>query len=362
MKCDEAADYVSALCDGERIPREAAEHVGSCKECQARMTDYLEMGAELRRVASLEPQVEAKPRVWVKQQDVQTIWWQKGWQKMSIPRLVFAMLLAAVVGLGSSLAIVKVKAHEDGTVMMFKLAAPGVDPIPCPVSTVDSKYNLCSGVASINGGSLIYEVKLLSTDRNRLALRVRTKFSASGPASTLNERDAVPQKQYWFESGQTLPVDVSGLGVINITGEWTDHIPTLLTDNHDLDPEAGEFRMVSPLLLKGKEVVGDMQGGSAIGDKPEDEIFIYFPGQGRLDLSLLPMNGATRGEAKLNRVTFKINEESYTLLTGTPITRNPEVWVRLQADYKPKGESAGAFIGASDRSHDESDAVNSQVR
>ncbi len=65
MKCEEAAEFVSALCDGEKIPRAAAEHVGECDVCATRLTEYAEMGAELRRVASLES-TETSPLTWAK--------------------------------------------------------------------------------------------------------------------------------------------------------------------------------------------------------------------------------------------------------------------------------------------------------
>ena len=54
MRCEEAAEFVSALCDSERIPREAAEHIGECEKCRAWLQDYAMLGAELRRTASLD--------------------------------------------------------------------------------------------------------------------------------------------------------------------------------------------------------------------------------------------------------------------------------------------------------------------
>jgi len=48
MKCEDAAEFVSALYDGERIPREAAEHLGECETCQGRMETYSRMSAEMR--------------------------------------------------------------------------------------------------------------------------------------------------------------------------------------------------------------------------------------------------------------------------------------------------------------------------
>ncbi len=74
MTCNEAAEFVSALCDGETIPRNAAEHVGACQACQAQLKEYLAIGAELRRVASMETPEAATPRVWEKREGALANW------------------------------------------------------------------------------------------------------------------------------------------------------------------------------------------------------------------------------------------------------------------------------------------------
>jgi hypothetical protein len=43
MICDEAAEHISALYDGETIPRHAAEHIGECEGCRAQLRDYMEL-------------------------------------------------------------------------------------------------------------------------------------------------------------------------------------------------------------------------------------------------------------------------------------------------------------------------------
>ena len=47
LHCEDAAEYVSALADGETIPSSFAQHIGACTACQARLHHYLAMGAEL---------------------------------------------------------------------------------------------------------------------------------------------------------------------------------------------------------------------------------------------------------------------------------------------------------------------------
>jgi hypothetical protein len=100
MKCAEAAEFVSALCDGERIPPAEAEHVGVCETCSVRLREYLEMGAELRRLASLELTEETRARGWTKTPRITPSWWLKGWETIRIPRIAFALLLIAIVAVG----------------------------------------------------------------------------------------------------------------------------------------------------------------------------------------------------------------------------------------------------------------------
>jgi len=115
MTCEEAVDFVSALCDGERIPREVAEHIGQCGDCRARLRDYAILGAELRRTARLHspenvPAIEgllstAEKVVMQRAKEASrfTGWWRKGGEVMKIPRFVFAILILVIIGLSSGL-------------------------------------------------------------------------------------------------------------------------------------------------------------------------------------------------------------------------------------------------------------------
>ena len=96
MKCEEAAEFVSALCDGESISPEAAEHVGACETCQARLKEYGQIGMALRRVASLESPEEARARTWETRQRTTSSWWEKGWTLLA-PLPLIAWLYASIL-------------------------------------------------------------------------------------------------------------------------------------------------------------------------------------------------------------------------------------------------------------------------
>jgi hypothetical protein len=351
MSCDETSEFVSALCDGETIPRAAAEHVGMCASCQAQLEEYTEMGAELRLLASLSIKESVSPRVWSSPRNTFAIWWQKGLETMRIPRLAFVILIAAIVALGSTLAVVKVRARSDGTVVMLKIARPEGDPVGCPLSTQDKKQATCGFIGQMNGKIIGYRIDLISREDNRVELGVRTKtFGPISGMASISDIQSEPQKQVLFEPGQTLKLDVAGSGTLTVTGEWFDHMPAFIgSSNHELDPGPEELRVVSPLLLSDKQVLGDFQGGIAIVDKAGQGVEIYMPGEGRFILSLSPMQGAVQAHVALNRISFQDGGRSYAFLTGSPVTRGEHMWVLHEVNFKPLdlgGENA--FISAGD--------------
>jgi anti-sigma-K factor RskA len=352
MRCNEAAEFVSALCDGEQIPRAAAEHVGGCPVCQRRMRDYLEMGAELCRVASLDRTKEAAPRQWERPQGRWANIWRKGWNRMSVPRVVFVSMVAGIAVLGSGLAVVGARARTAGTVVLLKISTdPGASNV-CALSTVDQKDNLCAFMGGVKTGLLQYELRILAKHGDSVTLGVRAVFSSEGKgaSSTMTPAalESLPERQYSFTPGCALQVNVADLGDIAVTGEWMDHVPALINNepHAEMDPAPGELRVISPLILRGNRVAADEEGGSATVDKPNWAVDIFAPAQGRFELSLSPMPGAVRGKAQLNRISFEASGESYSLLAGAPLTRAQQVWVRFQLDYKPANPAlATGYIG-----------------
>ena len=348
MNCNEAAEFVSALYDGERIPREIAEHLGRCARCKALMADFAAMGAELRLAASLDSAREMVVPRGSKPQWTLAGWWQKGWQMMRIPRFAFALLLVGIAVLGSSFALVEVRAHSEGAVVKLEIDPGTGQPIACALSTVDKTNSVCAAMMEVKGSILSYQIKLLHKEGSRVQLGVRSRIEAAGPgAYTLSALDSLSEDRYWFEPGQVLKIPVSGLGNLTVSGEWMDHMPTLLNTNQSLDPALSELRMTSPILLRNGQVVGDMEGGIAYVDKPGWGVQIYMPAVGRFQISLQPVAGAVAARVQLNRLSFESDGQAYAFITGTPIARAHTVWVLQDASFKPEGDaSAHGFIGS----------------
>jgi hypothetical protein len=78
MTCNEAAEYVSALCDGVVIPPSAAEHMGMCPVCQERLRSYIEMGVEMRREACLHFARAKEPTAFKRDRRTMARLWQSG--------------------------------------------------------------------------------------------------------------------------------------------------------------------------------------------------------------------------------------------------------------------------------------------
>lgn len=352
MKCEEAREFVSALCDGETIPRSAAEHIGQCEACRTRLKEFAEMGAELRRVASLETAAEATVRDWPKTKKTMPGWLWKGRKTVRVPRSVIASLLVVIAALGSGLVILKVRAQNEGAVLMLAVAPPDGQTVQCALSLDNPKMASCETL----GPRLAFAFRFIAKDGNRIEIGARLK--SWGPVSdgslvTLDSLLAgVEEHQYWFDPGEELKIPVSGLGPVVVTGTLTDHMPTLLGTGPDepMDPKPDELRFVSPMLVQGKEILFDFVGGSAIAHGKDQGIEMYVPNDGLYHVALLPLKGAVEGRVERSRISFELNGHAYEFLLAAPVTRSEHVWILLDRSFKPPSGLEHGFITAGDES------------
>jgi hypothetical protein len=350
MKCEEAAQFVSALCDGEMIPPAAAEHIGACAACRVRLKEYVEMGAELRRLASLHGVEKAKVPLWEQSQRITPNWWGKGWETMRIPRFAFAMLLAAVVALGSSLAIVRVRAHTEGPVLMLTAKTASGHTIRCALSLVDEKAASCASVQVVAGrGGEAFEFRVISKQGDRIELGLRAKFLTGVGSLSSEETERLPEATYWFQPGEKLEAKMEESEPMSVTGELMDHMPTSLAVGGDeqLDPNPNEVRFVVPVLVRGKDVVYDFDGMTVMSDEKGHGLELYVPHDGRYLVSLAPLEGGVEGQIHDSRVTFELTGQSYQFLTGAPVARGERIWILRLPDGKDSSEGdEHAFVSS----------------
>jgi hypothetical protein len=347
MKCEDAAEFVSALCDGERIPREAAEHIGECEVCRARLNAYSAMGTELRRVASLQAPTEVKAGSWEKIQKAHLAWRQKASTSMRIPRFAFASMLGIILLLSGGIVLVRARTAVTGPVLVltFKVPRDGSVGHCTIVAGENRRINRCNESMRGPWGFLTMSIRYERKERERVALGVKTRYEAQRPLG-VSQMDTLqePEETVWIEPGSKQQISVPGLGEIELTAEYLDHMPTLLfRPSEALDPQKDEFRIVSPVLIRGKEVVFNLAGSDSTdsGD-PDAALMIYFPGEGRYLISTVPFEGAVEGKVDVGQIKFSLEGQDYLLLTATPTTRSEHVWVTHDPQYKMSEHMQGA--------------------
>ena len=96
MTCIEAEPHISAVCDGEPIPAEAAEHISTCAFCRATLGEYAQIGTELRVTAAMES--ETLPPLELPQR-------RRAFDflchRVPVPRFALAALIVATVAAGA---------------------------------------------------------------------------------------------------------------------------------------------------------------------------------------------------------------------------------------------------------------------
>jgi hypothetical protein len=313
------------------------------------------MGAELRRIASLEEEGELKLGFWEQVRQVRLNWWQRGWTTMRIPRFAFASMLGLILLLSSGLVLVRARAGAGGgPVLMVTLKVPSVATIP-PKSSIarcsfltdgNPRANSCKFFAGISD-FFAASIRFVAKEGERSQLGVKAKYENHRlPKGTDIQRqlDDVREEMIWIEPGSKQDISVPGLGNVEIAGEYLDHLPTLGPEE-TLDPQSGEFRIASPVLVRGREVVFNLAGTTVIGNTQtmkDAAVMIYFPGEGRYIISTVPFEGAVQAAVEPGQIKFSLDGDDYVLLTAMPTTRSEHVWVTHDPQYRLSQDIQGA--------------------
>ncbi len=352
MRCVDAANYVSVLHDGGKIPREAAEHLGICEECAERLMTYSAIGAELRRTASLLEPLDVPHRDWATQEKPRSSWSTAIRQSMRIPRFAFALMVATILLLSGGL-LVRAKPNETGSVLWLTVEFPAdIKPFHVAVATDGAPGS--DGFAHFShvptGGIFSMNARFLRREGERVEFAVKTRYenpdpNFTGPADDrLND---IPEQQVWVEPGKNTGVSVPRLGTMQLSGDFIDHKPpSFFTLDDTVDPKPNEFRVAAPVLLRGNQVVFNMAGASSWGEAtPGTGVTVYWPGEGRFLFSPAPFKDAVEGSVSESQVTFKLEGQEYILLTAVPSTRQQHIWMKHEPLYRPSGNNTPSLGG-----------------
>ena len=357
MNCELAEEYVSALCDGRKIPQVAAEHIGKCQRCQLELNEYAAMGAELRRLASLDESVPVAQVDWMLQPVKEIGWWQKGLTTMRIPKLAFGAMLIAIIALSTGLVMVRAQARAaTGRFLELKFKLPTrTKPDICVMRADGSqKDNHCDFVDHGRDGLLLMNTRVIANAAGPAQLRIRAKYVPGAGETEVDYSEAlfkdVPENVLPVESGETHEIQVAGLGAVGFEAEYLDHIPSLVSlPQETLDPNPREFRIVAPVLVRDNQVIANADGSSISIGSGDATLMFYVPGEGRYLVSSVPFEGAVEGSVHLGKINFSLEGHNYLLLTSMPITVSDRVWVKHESDFKPSERMVRASDARDDR-------------
>ena len=344
MNCDLVEEHISALCDGQKIPHAAAEHIGTCQKCQSELGEYATIGAELRRLASMDEAVSSTPLEWHRERVRTVNWWQKGLATMKIPRLVFGGMLIAILALSSGLVMVRARAGAAAARFLeleYKLPPTGTAHICVMRADGNPKDNLCNFVSHLREGLFLMNTRVIGNSDGRAQLGIRAKYIPEAGETEVNYSGSlfrdIPETVFSIMPGDRHDIQVVGLGAVEIEGKYLDHIPPLVySPQETLDPGPKEFRIVAPLLVRDNEVIVNGGIGSSIDTgSPDATLMLYAPGEGRYLVSEVPFDDAVEGTVHLGQITFSLEGHDYLLLTSMPITVSEHVWVKHEPDFKP---------------------------
>ena len=114
------------------------------------------------------------------------------------------------------------------------------------------------------------------------------------------------------------------------------HVPVMATYIETCLPEPGEFRLSSPALNRDNQLLVNI-GSMASSTETDPATALYSPGLGRFVFSSVPFQGAIEGKLQFSKISFTLEDKSYLLLTGAPISRSGRVWLLHQPEWRPTG-------------------------
>ena len=342
MNCVEAESSVSALHDGEHVPREAGEHIAGCAACRQRLVSYAEIGAEMRLLASVEQESPGEGAAAAQPPPVRRKWWGGLLETVRVPRIAVAGACTAVVIL-SALSAGLVYTHaQSGNGSFQYVVRSESDPGGQQTFWVHSGSQ--QAVFFSNGQRTIaasIEVEEIRKGVARLKVRARSYPVAVDRGTAERQLEDAPAREYTYVPLETLRLPVDGGGVLAMTGAIADEHGNLEKPlaQHSIETQVGQLMLMSPALLRGNRVLANLRGGAGTGAMRNPAIAVYAPEEGLFLFALQPFEGATMCRVILGRAECQLDGETYTLFSARPITggEDPKIWASRVPGAAPTG-------------------------
>jgi len=366
MNCSEAETFVSMLYDGENVPAECADHIDACPACRERLRGYSAMGAELRLLASRMPAESALPqavRAKMAERPDRLAFLRA---RVVIPKFAAIAAAAAVVALSASMVVVRAQNQSAPLWFQFELASGDAsasfgqqNPHYVVQAGFDDMMALITPVLDANGHPInlqhdqrphripdpemqsiglhlaVYSIK---DGKVQLAIRSRRFRPVDSAVFKVKEQLGLEHHTFTYVPGQTLEIPVEGGGKMVLRGEIADHQPKFAWGN-PVEPRRDQIALTHPVLFKDKTVLAFMDGASTLADT-QDWASSLVTKAGRFIIALQSFPGAVEAQATWGKLEFKVNGESYTLYSASPICGGEQphaVWVGLDAKDSSTG-------------------------
>jgi hypothetical protein len=363
MNCQEAESFISALYDGEKVPAECADHIATCPDCRERLRNYSQMGAELRLLASRMPAESALPQAVRERMRSGELPDRFAFlrARMVVPKFAAIAAAAAVVALLASVVVVRAQNQRAPLWFQYEL-------VPADAQASDGQHNLSKVVqAGFDDGMSLWTsvldanhrpiVNQQQTDKMRVfgshmavysikdgkvQLAIRSRLYRPGDPAVFRVKDELGDMQhhtFTYTPGQSLEVPVEGGGTLILRGQIADHQPKFAW-GQPVEPRPDQIVLTHPVLFKDKTVLASWDCCSTSADSPDSAVF-FTQDTVRVTIALRSFPGAAQAQANWGELEFKVNGESYTLFSASPICGGEQphaVWVELDTKYSPSHE------------------------
>jgi len=230
MECSEIRPFISAVHDGEIVPKAAADHIGTCETCSQRLRDYAEIGANLRLQASLASESDPKP-LWASPpaRSRRAHWKHLLTGRVLMPRFALGLGLLVILALSSGLGVIWAGHGEQ---FQFQINSPGNSGSMGGSFDVGDVGTVQLG-APASHGFWVAKFKLLGVENGVVRLDVQNHNFESEPKTTQLRQAFASAAHHVYEyvPGQTLDIPVEGGDTLTLVGtllekqpenEWTE--------------------------------------------------------------------------------------------------------------------------------------------
>ncbi len=313
MTCVEIEPHVSAVCDGERIPPEAAEHIRTCATCRATLAEYAHIGTELRVAAATRSETLRPLGLSRRRRAFNFIW-----ARVPVPRFALAAMMVAVVAAAASIPLVRAQQRPLWFQFGYTLG-PGEAISHYSVAKAGFDETTASMIM-VNGAlrSTALRIRVESVSNDDVVLRCRAlpgNMELSGNSGTLRpsyevRMDDAPAVHY--VPGQELAIPIEGGGTVYMKGDVYDHQPKIAF-GVPLEPPSNEIVIRGPVLVSEGHVLTELSGATATA-QPGWAVTIAAGNYGKFLFALAPFAGAVQGQIEWGQMTFTADGRPFRLI------------------------------------------------